>query len=77
VEYIINHSGCKLLLVDYEYLHLVEGTKIPIIVSNDTGKQGDPYEEFLTEGRRFSNERSWQGLEAEPDENVGAVLCYT
>jgi hypothetical protein len=63
--------------VDHEYLHLVDGTKVPIIVSNDTGRAGDPYEEFLTEGRRSSNEKGWPGLEAESDENAGAALCYT
>lgn len=77
VEYIIDHSGCRLLLVDHEYLHLVDGTKVPIIISNDTGREGDPYEEFLIEGRRSSNEKGWSGLQAEPDENAAAVLCYT
>lgn len=77
VEYIIDHSGCRLLLVDHEYLHLVDGTKVPVIISNDTGQDGDPYEEFLTEGRRSSCEKGWPGLEAEWDENAGAVLCYT
>jgi len=77
VEYIIEHSGCSLLLVDYEYRHLVEGIKVPTIVSNDTGRAGDPYEEFLNEGRRFSSEMGWPGLDAEADENAPAVLCYT
>jgi long-subunit acyl-CoA synthetase (AMP-forming) len=77
VEYIIDHSECRLLLVDHEYLHLVNGTKVPIIISHDTGRAGDPYEKFLTGGRRSSNEKGWPGLEAEPDENAGAVLCYT
>ncbi|KAJ3517367.1 hypothetical protein NLJ89_g536 [Agrocybe chaxingu] len=77
VEYILGHSQCRLLLVDYEYLHLVAGTKIPVIVTNDTGRAGDPYEDFLAEGRCFSQEKGWPGLEAEPDENAAAVLCYT
>ncbi|KDR85144.1 hypothetical protein GALMADRAFT_233793 [Galerina marginata CBS 339.88] len=77
VAYIIDHSQCSLLLVDHEYLHLVAGTKVPIVVSNDTGRSGDPYEDFLTAGRLFSNEKGWPGLDSEPDENVGAVLCYT
>ncbi|CAA7266586.1 unnamed protein product [Cyclocybe aegerita] len=77
VEYILGHSQCRLLLVDYEYLHLVAGTKIPVIVTNDTGRAGDPYEDFLADGRRFSKEKGWPGLEAEPDENAAAVLCYT
>ncbi|TFK41006.1 hypothetical protein BDQ12DRAFT_678730 [Crucibulum laeve] len=77
VAYILDHSGCKLILVDYEYKHLVKDTKTPFIVSNDTGRAGDPYESFLTEGRKFSQEKGWSGLEVEADENASAVLCYT
>lgn len=77
VTYILEHSGSSLILVDYEYTHLIEGTKIPYIVSNDTGRDGDPYETFLSEGRIVSQERGWQGLEAEADENASALLCYT
>ncbi|KAG2023311.1 AMP binding protein [Coprinopsis cinerea AmutBmut pab1-1] len=77
VAYILEHSGASIILVDYEYKHLIGNTNARVIVSNDTGRAGDPYEDFLTEGRAYSNEQGWRGLEAEPDENVGAVLCYT
>ena len=77
VAYILEHSGSKLILVDYEYAHLIEGTKIPYVVCNDTGREGDPYETFLSEGRLFSQERGWQGLDVEADENTSAVLSYT
>lgn len=77
VAYIVEHSQCKVLLVDYEYANLVPDTKIPVIISKDTGRAGDPYEEFLNEGRQFSNERGWPGLEPEHDENAAATLCYT
>ncbi|PPQ89595.1 LOW QUALITY PROTEIN: hypothetical protein CVT25_012340 [Psilocybe cyanescens] len=77
VAYIIEHSQCTLLLVDHEYKSLVTGVKVPIVVSNDTGRSGDPYEDFLNSGRHFSNERGWPGLEPEVDENAPAVLCYT
>ena len=77
VAYIIEHSSCSLILVDHEYIHLISGTKVPKIISHDTGREGDPYESFLNLGRRFSLERGWSGLEAEPDENAPAVLCYT
>ena len=77
MAYIIEHSQCKLLLVDYEYAKLVSATQVPVVISNDTGRSGDPYEAFLDEGRRFSNEGGWPGLEPEHDENAGAVLCYT
>ncbi|KAF9452623.1 acetyl-CoA synthetase-like protein [Macrolepiota fuliginosa MF-IS2] len=78
VAYILDHSGANLILVDFEYAHLVpRDVKVPVIISKDTGRSGDPYEAFLAEGRRFSQERSWGGLDAEPNENAGATLCYT
>ena len=77
VAYILKHSRAKLVFVDYEYVHLVEDSKIPIIISNDTGRAGDPYEEFLSQGRRFSQERGWRGLELESDEDAAFALCYT
>lgn len=77
VEYILEHSGAKFILVDHEYQHLVSNPKVPIIVSKDTGRADDPYEEFLAQGRAFSQERGWQGLETQHDENAGATLCYT
>lgn len=77
VEYIIEHSGSKLILCDREYLHLLAGVRVPVIICDDTGKPGDPYEQFLAKGREYSAERSWQGLEAEPDENAASTLCYT
>ncbi|KAL4268126.1 Acetyl-CoA synthetase-like protein [Pleurotus pulmonarius] len=77
VEYIIEHSGSKLILCDREYLHLIAGISVPVIICDDTGKPDDPYEQFLAKGREFSGERSWQGLEAEPDENAASTLCYT
>lgn len=77
VQYIIEHSGAKMLLVDQEYLHLARDAKVPVIVCKDTGRFGCPYEEFLSKGRQHSNERGWPGLETEVDENAGALLCYT
>ncbi|KAK2461801.1 hypothetical protein APHAL10511_006264 [Amanita phalloides] len=77
VAYILEHSSPKLILIDYEYSHLIEGTTIPYIISNDTGRDGDPYETFLSEGRLFSQEKGWHGLDVEVDENASAVLCYT
>lgn len=77
IAYILEHSRAKLILVDHEYAHLVKDSKIPTILSNDTGCAGDPYEEFLSRGRRFSQEHGWWGLEPESDEDAGFVLCYT
>lgn len=58
-------------------MDLVKGANVPVIVSKDTGRLGDPYEEFLNAGRKFSQERGWAGLAWEPDENANAALCYT
>jgi len=77
VDYILEHSGSKLVLVDHEFAHLVKGSKLRCIISNDTGRAEDPYEEFLASGRRFSQERGWEGLEPELVENANASLCYT
>lgn len=77
IAYILEHSRAKLILVDSECAHLIKGAEIPAILSNDTGHAGDPYEEFLSQGRRFSQERGWWGLEPEPDEDAGFALCYT
>jgi long-subunit acyl-CoA synthetase (AMP-forming) len=77
VTYILEHSGARLIFVDYEYLNLIEKANVPVVVSKDSGLPGDPYEEFLSSGRRFSKERGWMGLEMEVDENAGATLCYT
>ncbi|KAG6836817.1 hypothetical protein H0H93_002839 [Arthromyces matolae] len=77
VAYILEHSGARLILVDHEYTQLIQGTKLPFIVSNDTGRSGDPYETFLSNGRRFSHEKGWQGLDAHADENAPSTLCYT
>ncbi|KAK0465419.1 AMP-dependent synthetase and ligase [Desarmillaria tabescens] len=72
-----NHSGASLILIDEELLPLIAGSKLPRIVCKDTGRSDDPYEQFLSEGRRYSQERGWAGLDVEPDENAGALLCYT
>lgn len=77
VDYILQHSGSKLILVDHEYTHFTKDSKVPVIVSRDTGRFGCPYEEFLSKGRQHSNERGWPGLKIELDEDAGAVLCYT
>jgi hypothetical protein len=71
------HCGAKLIFVDHEYKHLVSDVKARIIVCNDTGRAGDPYEDFLTAGRAFSQERGWAGLEMDSDENKPLSLNYT
>jgi hypothetical protein len=77
IDYIIAHSGAKLIFVDHEYKHLVSDVKARIIVCNDTGRAGDPYEDFLTAGRTYSQEKGWPGLEMDSDENKPLSLNYT
>ena len=86
VTYILEHSGAKLLLIDHQFAHLaehfVQSTRgivngIKIIISHDSGREGCPYEAFLTHGRRVSGELGWPGLPFETDEMAAATLCYT
>lgn len=77
VAYILEHSESKLILADHEYLHLLPNTKVTTIVCHDTAMLGDPYEDFLSAGRKFSSERGWAGLDVELNEDAPAVLCYT
>ncbi|ETW86902.1 hypothetical protein HETIRDRAFT_377557 [Heterobasidion irregulare TC 32-1] len=77
VDYILEHSGARLIFVDHEYAHLVQGAKARVIVCSDTGRVGDPYEQFLSAGRAFSQERGWAGLEMDADENKPHSLNYT
>jgi long-subunit acyl-CoA synthetase (AMP-forming) len=77
IDYILEHSGAKLIFVDHEYKHLVTDAKARIIICNDTGRAGDPYEDFLTAGRAYSQEKGWPGLEMDSDENKPLSLNYT
>jgi long-subunit acyl-CoA synthetase (AMP-forming) len=77
IDYILTHSGAKLIFVDHEYEHLISNAKARRIVCNDTGRTGDPYEDFLTAGRAFSQEKGWAGLEMDADENKALSLNYT
>jgi fatty-acyl-CoA synthase len=52
VEYIIDHSGSKLVFVDAELEELLEGVdeSVERVRIDDTGEEGDPYEDYLAEG---------------------------
>ena len=52
VEYIIEHSQAKMVFVDHELEDLVEGVdeSVERVRIDDTGEQGDPYEDYLAEG---------------------------
>lgn len=77
IDYILAHSGAKLIFADHEYSHLVRDAKARVVVCNDTGRAGDPYEDFLTAGRAYSQEKGWPGLEMDSDENTSFCLNYT
>jgi fatty-acyl-CoA synthase len=52
VEYIIGHSGSKMVFVDAELEELLEGVdeSVERVRIDDTGEEGDPYEYYLAEG---------------------------
>ena len=52
VEYIVDHSGSKVVFVDAELEKLLEGVdeNIERVRIDDTGEEGDPYEDYLAEG---------------------------
>jgi len=53
IDYILKHSGSRLLFVDHEFEPLVKpldlGT-MKVVRVDDTGSAGDPYEDFLATG---------------------------
>jgi fatty-acyl-CoA synthase len=52
VKYIVEHSNSKMVFVDAELEKLLEGVQedVEIVRVDDTGEQGDPYEDYLAEG---------------------------
>lgn len=67
IAYVLEHSGARVILVYYEFKHLIPKqlpSHITVIVSNDTGgKNGidaDPYEQFLQTGREVWNKKEEQ-----------------
>ena len=52
VEYIVEHSGSKMVFVDAELEELLEGVdeSVEVLRIDDTGESGDPYEDYLAEG---------------------------
>jgi fatty-acyl-CoA synthase len=60
IEYILEHSGTKALLLDAELAPLVEPidlSGIQVIRVDDTGQPGDPYEDFLASASPSEPER--------------------
>lgn len=61
----MEHSGARVVLVDYEFAHLIPknlSSHMTVVISNDTGGtkgvDADPYERFLQDGRD-----AWDRLE--------------
>jgi fatty-acyl-CoA synthase len=51
VSYIVDHSGAKMVFVDAELEELLADVDgVEIVRIDDTGEQGDPYEDYLAEG---------------------------
>src|SRR5918997_1509860 len=52
VEYIVEHSKSKMVFVDHELEELLEGIdeSVQVVRIDDTGEEGDPYEDYLAEG---------------------------
>ncbi|GAA5848375.1 hypothetical protein JCM3766R1_002327 [Sporobolomyces carnicolor] len=84
VEYIIAHSGARLLLVDSELVQLLPSSDvlsergIQVVVCED--REGDGYDALLNEGREFDRQngsREWSGLEFVADENSTFAISYT
>ena len=50
VLHILGHSGARMVFVDHELAHLVDGAGLPTVRIDDTGAPGDPYEDFLAGG---------------------------
>jgi fatty-acyl-CoA synthase len=74
VASILQHSGARFLLVDAEYLELVDPSglrDVNVIRVDDTGRAGDPYEDFLAAA---AAERPASALE---DEEETISVNYT
>ena len=50
VKYIVEHSGSRKIFVDAELEHLLADVDVEAIRIDDTGENGDPYEDFLADG---------------------------
>jgi long-subunit acyl-CoA synthetase (AMP-forming) len=62
VEYIIEHSKSRMVFVDHELEDLLEGVdeSVERIRIDDTGEEGDPYEDYLAEGSAEPGRAYWR-----------------
>lgn len=90
IAYIFDHSDAEAIIVDAEYVHLLDDfkknhPKIPLIIDTDTdateGELSGPFDEAVLEGLRYDQERGnhgWAGLAAQcTDELAINALAYT
>lgn len=90
ISYIFQHSGVEAIIVDAEFLPLLNGYRkvkpgVPLIVDLDTdetvGELSGPFDEAVLEGLKFDKEnggKGWSGLETQvPDEESVIALAYT
>src|SRR3712207_5844538 len=72
VSYIVEHSGAKLVFVDAELEGLLEDVEgVEIVRVDDTGEEGDPYEDYVAEGSAGPVESSLE------DEEETISINYT
>ncbi|GAA5932475.1 hypothetical protein JCM3775_005929 [Rhodotorula graminis] len=86
IEFLVQDSGTKLILVDESLVHLLPedvvagGGKVQVVRCVDTGKADDPYEQFLREGAAYDQKlggKEWAGLEFHRDEESTIAITYT
>ena len=90
IAYIFDHAEVNVIIVDAEYLPLLNGYRkshpnIPLIVDDDTdateGEMGGQFDEAVLEGLKYDCQhgcQGWQGLETQvQDEEAVIALAYT
>lgn len=90
IAYIFNHSDVDVIVVDAEYVHLLDKFKelypgIPFIIDTDTdaieGELSGPFDAAVLEGLKYDREtgdKGWAGLKGQcEDEQATIALAYT
>lgn len=79
VDYILGHSGSKMIICDYEFKRLSEDFDGEVIICNDSAgtDPSDPYEQLIAEGQKEANEIGWAGLTLVDNEEAPLAICYT
>lgn len=90
VSYIFAHSDVEMIIVDEEYVSLLDQFKrehpnIPFVIDTDAdateGELSGPFDTAILEGLQYDTDtggHGWNGLEAQAaDENATIALAYT